>query len=30
MYEIVQGKHKKYQTTTADGIFKELDKVILC
>ena len=30
MYEIVHGKHRKYQTTTEDGIFKELDKVILC
>lgn len=30
MYEVVQCKHKKYQSTTEDGIFKELDKVILC
>ena len=30
MYEVVQCKHKKYKSTTEDGIFKELDKVILC
>lgn len=29
MYEIVQAKHKKYAGVTEDGIFKELDKIIL-
>jgi len=30
MYDVVQGRHKKYRSFTEDGIFKELDKVILC
>ena len=30
MYDVVQCKATKYTGTTEDGIFKELDKVILC